>query len=934
MMRSTKAKSRKSWLEHLEPRTFLTVTPTLLTTITIPGSTGGWQSSLGSYSTSPIFADLFGDSKQEILAAGGDNKLHAYQYNGTTAVEVKTYVQTTPDLLQSTPVVVDTPLGKAVFIGNHSGQVYGWYASTGQMLPGWPRDIHPTAGAAAASETVLSALTAGDIDGDGIKEIIVTGFSHELNVFRYDGTRLFQFNNDDTVSSSPVVGDLNGDGKMEIVSGGDSSPSEFYWTGGRINIISSSGKREVQYKTDQIITSSPALADLDNDGFLDIVVGSGYFYGVDSQGHYPGNYVNAIDRNGNSLPGWPFVTQPSNIDGRVHASPAIADLNGDGSLDVVVADGSGDLIAISANGQELWRKALAPLVQLASTNIWSSPNIADVNGDGHSDVIIGLLGSMMAVDGTTGNLLWQYQTFNQFYTACAAVGQFTGDGSWQLAALGNAVISGGVLGPPAYLTLFNLPSSTITPQWAQFRRDGSNNAIARSDTYNAALIAKLYTNTLGRSASQSEINNWLPTFSRAQNLQTVIMQIAGSVEARQYNIRQWYQQYLNRNPETGGLNSWTQYLATNHSYASCQANIIGSVEAFTYAGGGTNDGWVRFLYQNLMRRTPSNSEVAGWVQALNAGTKTRAGISQFFLLSTEKTIKAALNWYTAFTPGGQSTPTSDSQEAIGWDLRQSRRTEEQTLAYILSSVGDYTATQMEGSWIRTLYQDLLGRPVLANELGYLLSLIENGTPQNTIASMLLNTDEYRKHLVNVLYQQYLGRPASANDQTSWANQLRTGTTNQFTMIRVILASDEYFAHAGGTNAAFINQVYLDLLSRSAPSGVINDWTAYANNGQNIRITLAQTITHANEFFQVQVTNLFLWYLRRYTNTPSDGTRLIPVGSVFANQDFATQLSQGVSPDTIRLIIITAPEYKYTIAYGKATWQGTRWLDNKWLLNGV
>ena len=75
--------------------------------------------------------------------------------------------------------------------------------------------------------------------------------------------------------SGVAIGDLNRDGRLEVVVGGDSSTSQFYWQGGRINCLSWQGKREWVVQTDQVIWSTPALADLQGNGYLDVVVGTG-----------------------------------------------------------------------------------------------------------------------------------------------------------------------------------------------------------------------------------------------------------------------------------------------------------------------------------------------------------------------------------------------------------------------------------------------------------------------------------------------------------------------------------------------------------------------------------------------------------------------------------------------------------------------------------
>src|SRR5207237_8811182 len=114
--------------------------------------------------------------------------------------------------------------------------------------------------------------------------------------------------------------------------------------------------------------------------------------------------------NRNVLRGWPVLIGPGGSPGApapVQSSPAIADLLGNGQLDVIFADFVGNLYAIAPNGQQIWKTAAFP-----GQGLYGSPIVGpDITGKSGPDVILGSVdgGSNRTVlqvfDGATGNSL-------------------------------------------------------------------------------------------------------------------------------------------------------------------------------------------------------------------------------------------------------------------------------------------------------------------------------------------------------------------------------------------------------------------------------------------------------------------------------------------------------------------------------------------------
>jgi hypothetical protein len=934
-------KSKRRWaqstcLEVLESRTLLSITP--FATVNLPGAGTAWDYSAGNTVPSPVFTNVLNDGHEDILTVNGDkHTLTMWGYDASdpfTPVVLKTYDIGAQSQIHSTPIAINTPFGPQIFVGTANDQLIGFNAITQAILSGFPLNI-PDPHQATGFHKVLGQLTAADLEGTGTPDIIVTSLNNEVTAVRDNGTIYWQFNNDDTLFGGVAVGDLNRDGKLDVVVGGDSSTSGTYDTGGRLTVLTADGRREWVQDTDQVLWSAPVLADLKGTGYLDIVIGTGYNYG--SSGNYPGNKVYAFDPSGNLLPGWPYVTEPSNLDGRVYSSPAIADLTGNGQFDVVVVDGNMALHAIKPDGTALYKIANAMGTPRAGGELYTSPIIADINRDGKADIILPGTGFVRGFDGATGA-----QTFNYNdglpYANSAAVGAYEGASTWQMAIVGDKLLTGGLAGPST-LKIFDLGASTLIPPQPQSRMDGilstqqfgyAGNPVFRSDLFSVPLMTTLYQVALGRNPNPGELQAfWIPQFRSAPTIYPLIYGIEGSTEVRTNFVQQWYQQYLHRAAENtpSGLQFWINAIASGQSYATTSADISASDEAYNLAGG-TDKAWVDYLYTTVLGR-PADTGPAGdqyWIAQINNLSRgstvaaRRQSVAHDIKASTEGTTNLIKGFYSSYQPGGLTTPPADSFAEMFDDL-QANVPEERVLAAMLTGNGDYLTTQASGSWLRALYQDVLNRPITPAEAVNDLNQMAAGTTQAQIAQNVITSNEARTVVINGWFNKYLGRAPTSTELQNDLTALSAGSTYASVQVGII-SSNEFYARAGGTMSTYIQAVYLDLLGRAASQSDINGY----NGATNPRVYVPTLVLGATEYQQYEIDTWYLHYLRRFSETLSDGSRVVPTGTPFGGTAQLNMIKAGANEEAVIQSIVLSAEYN-DLALNKGLWTGAHWKDS-------
>jgi len=80
-----------------------------------------------------------------------------------------------------------------------------------------------------------------------------------------EGCLLWSFSTGGGVSSSPAIGDIDGDGKLDVIVGSGDT---------KVYAIRGDGTLLWSFSTGGFVSSSPAIGDIDGDGKLDVIVGS------------------------------------------------------------------------------------------------------------------------------------------------------------------------------------------------------------------------------------------------------------------------------------------------------------------------------------------------------------------------------------------------------------------------------------------------------------------------------------------------------------------------------------------------------------------------------------------------------------------------------------------------------------------------------------
>jgi glucose/arabinose dehydrogenase len=138
-------------------------------------------------------------------------------------------------------------------------------------------------------------------------------------------------------------------------------------------------------------------------------------------------------------------------------------------------------------------------------------------------------------------------------------------------------------------------------------------------TPNERFVAQLYLNLLARQPDSGGMASWTVFLNQGMSRSDVALAIEQSQEWRVDQVEALYQQFLHRAADTSGLNTFVALLSSGGSLEQVKSFLTSSAEYFQARGAGTNDGFLAALYQDALNRSPDAGGLAGFTQALNQG---------------------------------------------------------------------------------------------------------------------------------------------------------------------------------------------------------------------------------------------------------------------------------------------------------------------------
>ncbi|MGQ9581474.1 MAG: FG-GAP-like repeat-containing protein, partial [Armatimonadota bacterium] len=335
---------------------------------TNPTFANGWPREVGSNGiegSSPAVGNVYG-SEDQVVVCATDNYIYVWNADGSLVPgwpkPLPMPNSGTPTMNNASPALAnlddDPQLEIVVAAGKYA---YVWNGD-GSNMPGWPQEM---AGVTMASASI------GDIDKDGAFEIIASSASPPyVYAWNADGSLVPGWpvtiqHTEDWIRTTAALADVDADGYPEVIVGTLDTAYEqsevYVWKG--------NGQLLPYWpqSVSSVIWCAPVVGDIDGDCRNEIIVANMQ------------NQIYAWHGDGTPQEG----SWPANVGSSVANACALADLDGDGTLEILAGLGSGYITALRHDGTPL-----AGWPVYTEQGPVNSPSVADLDSDGSQEIVV------------------------------------------------------------------------------------------------------------------------------------------------------------------------------------------------------------------------------------------------------------------------------------------------------------------------------------------------------------------------------------------------------------------------------------------------------------------------------------------------------------------------------------------------------------------
>lgn len=364
------------------------------------------------YGQVKVIDDFDGDGKKDLIFGATDGKVHIFSSTGQEIFRPPYWPKQTggPILAEVQLADLDNDGKTEIIVASQDGKVYCLNAL------GREEWVINTRG-----KILVSAPEIADMDGDGVKHVFVGSKAGTVSRIDEKGRLVWEVRMNSSISAAIVARDLNGSGMKEIICKDD---------GGKVTVLNPNGVPLNGWPKDTAANLTWPFNvdanDIDGDGIKEIFTTT------------PDKKFIMWDMTGKVVSEFPLS------DG-AHTAPRLADLDGDGKDEFIIAQADGTITVCDRNGVA---KAGWPFK--TGHAIYHAPRVIDIDGDGKLDLVftawdpqgVGVKAGYVMALSRTGTPLTGYPKYIGKTVAPLTFADLDGDGYLEMIAAGGINYTG------------------------------------------------------------------------------------------------------------------------------------------------------------------------------------------------------------------------------------------------------------------------------------------------------------------------------------------------------------------------------------------------------------------------------------------------------------------------------------------------------------